>query len=393
MRRKLVLLLACVLVLAAVLSLAGGCGCDKEEPVGEEPAISFITPDTGPAGTQLTVVGDKFGATQGNGAVQVGEELADVVSWSDVEVAVKLPADLKVAEYSVIIVTDSGDSNSVPFTVTAGSSPDRKGGDIESITPVQAMLDWAQKKGIDTNGMTFSVVKVSQTDPKWKIDKGSRPGFGVIFFLLHEENGNWVVKDEGSQLTPQELEADGAPADLWNTPQAETQAEATWNYMRAQGIDPAAYTITVTRTSAIDPNWEMGLAQKAGAQSLQIVFHRENGSWVVKGMSPNYTSAQLAQIGVPKDLTHTATEAQAISNWITSGNAPPGVTAAGWQLSVVKVSRIDPDWEIVKGVQEPGAGTMYFVLYWQNDQWVVKDDGGTMTRQDLNTPGMPADLP
>lgn len=392
MRRKLVLLFACFLVLATVLSLASGCG-EKEQPTGGEPIVSFISPDTGPAGTQLTVVGEKFGATQENGAVQVGKELAKVVSWSDVEITGTVPTDLAVAEYGVIVVTGGGESKEVPFTITRSSSQDPKGGDIEYITPIQAMTEYEAKKGVDTAGMTFSVVKVSQADPKWKIDKASKPGFGSIFFLLHQENGNWVVKDDGAQLNPQELQAEGAPSDLWNTPQPETQAEAVWNYMRAQGVDPAAYTISVARASIIDPNWEMGLAQKTGAQSQQIVFHKEGGTWVVKGTSPSYTPDQLAQMGVPGDLTHTATEAQAISNWVTAGNAPPGVTAAGWQLSVVKVSMIDPDWEIVKGVQQPGAGTMYFVLHWENNQWVVKDDGGTQTRQDLNTPGMPTDLP
>ena len=392
MRGKFVFVLACLLVLAAVLAFASGCG-KKEQPAGGEPTVSFITPDTGPAGTQLTVVGEKFGAAQGDGAVQVGKELATVVSWSDVEIAAKVSADLAVAEYGVMVITDAGESKEVPFTVTKSSAPDRKGGDIEHVTPIQAMTDYEAKKGVSTEGMTFSVVKESTADPKWKIDKASKPGFGAIFFLLHEENGNWVVKDDGSQLTPQELQAEGAPSDLWNTPQTETQAEAVWSYMRAQGVDPAAYSISVTRTSTIDPNWEMGLAQKPGAQSQQIVFHKENGNWVVKGMSPGYTSDQLAQMGVPRDLIHTATEAQAISSWMTAGNAPPGVTAAGWQLQVVKVSRIDPDWEIVKGVQAPGAGTMFFVLHWENNQWVVKDDGGTQTSQDLNTPGMPTDLP
>ncbi|MCJ7744785.1 MAG: hypothetical protein MUP40_00655, partial [Actinobacteria bacterium] len=94
----------------------------------------------------------------------------------------------------------------------------------------------------------------------------------------------------------------------------------------------------------------------------------------------------------PKDLAHSNTEAQAIATWIQSGHAESGVTSTGWTLKVVKSSKADPDWEIVSGTQAGYQSTMYWLLHWEGNQWVVKDDGGTLTQQDLNSPGMANDL-
>jgi len=125
---------------------------------------------------------------------------------------------------------------------------------------------------------------------------------------------------------------------------------------------------------------------------MTVVLHKVSGNWTVVFMGNNPTYDQLVQLGVPKDLAHSNTEAQAIATWIQSSHAEPGVTSTGWTLKVVKSSKADPDWEIVSGTHAGYQSTMYWLLHWEGNQWVVKDDGGTLTQQDLNSPGMPNDF-
>jgi hypothetical protein len=50
------------------------------------PNITAVSPTNGGAGTQVTVTGSGFGATQGSGTVWLGTTLGSVVSWSDSQV-------------------------------------------------------------------------------------------------------------------------------------------------------------------------------------------------------------------------------------------------------------------------------------------------------------------
>ena len=386
--KRLIVLVACCSAL--VLILAVGAGCGKKGP-----SITSIAPDTGPAGTEVKITGENFGTSQGDGVVHVGTGVADVVAWSELKITVKVPSGLPAAAQGISVLTDAGESNQVDFTVTGAQpqQPERKEGEVEHISAVQAMIAFEQSKGVSTDGMIFSVVQISEKDPNWKIDEATKAGAPPIYFLLHNENGNWVVKDDGTALSKAELQAKGAPSDLYGTPTPATQAQAFQDYLKKQGIDPTGMTVTVTRVSKTDPTWQEGVVRKAGVQDIAVtlvIFHKVGGNWTVVAMGTGLTDAELTNLGVPRDLIYTPTEAQAISTFIQSGNAEPGVTATGWALSVYKASRIDPDWEIVKGTQTGGAGVNYFVLHWENGQWVVKGDGGQVTAGSI--PGMPSDV-
>ena len=387
--KKIGLLVACFLVLALIFAMGAGCGKKKG------PSITSIAPDTGPAGTEVKITGESFGTTQGNGVVHIGSGIAAVVAWSDTKLTVKVPTGLEAATQGLTVLTDAGESNEIEFTVTAGQAnqPERQEGEVEHVSAVQAMVTFEQQKGVSTEGMTFSVVQISNSDPNWKIDEATKTGSPPIYFLLHNENGNWVVKDDGTALTKAELQAKGAPSDLYGEPSPATQAQAFQDYLKKQGIDPTGMSVTITRVSKSDPTWQEGIANKAGVQDLmasKVIFHKVGGNWTVVAMGTNFTDADLTKLGVPRDLIYTPTEAQTISTFIQSGNAEPGVTPTGWGLSVYKVSRIDPDWEVVKGVQTGVAGVDYFVLHWENGQWVVKDDGGQVVAGSI--PGMPGDI-
>ena len=389
--RRILATVASALAVLVVAAIGAGCGSSGG---GAKPSISALIPDTAAVSAEVQIVGQSFGSSQGTSVVHFGTQIAPVSAWADSQVTVRVPSNLGAATWPVTVQTNAGGGNEMDFTVVSdGKQPDRKSGQIEQVTAAQAMTAYEQKKGKDFSGYTFSIVQVSDKDPKWKVDVAIKSGQPSIYFLLHQENVDWVVKDDGTALTKAQLTAAGAPSDLYGTPSATSQYQAVVNYMTKQGISPSGVSVVVTRTSITDPSWELGLATQAGQPDQVVVLHKVNGNWTVVAMASNLTYDQLINLGVPKDIAHTNTEAQAIVAWIQAGNAPPGVTATGWALSVVDVSTVDADWEIVKGVQNPGAGTMYFLLHWENGQWVVKDTGNALTPQEINAPGMPSDLP
>lgn len=399
-KRRVAVAFVCCIAMIAALALAGGCGenGEKGEETTDKPTIQFIDPETGAVGSEFKLMGENFGTKKGDGEINIGGKAAEAVAWSGTKITAKVPSGLAAATYGVILTNSLGESNEMPFTVVEGEKkqPEGKEGQAEHVTAAQAMIEWLSKQGKNTAGYQFSIVQVSNKDPNWKIDKASKTGESDIYFLLHLESGNWVIKDDGTALTKDQLTAKGAPDDLYSVsppkPQGTSQTQAVVDYMKSKGMDATGVSVAITRNSRTDPSWVLGVVRKSGQPDQQVVFHKEGSNWVVKGMAQSYTYDQLVSMGVPKDIAHSDTEAQAIASWIKAGNAPPGVTAEGWGLSVISVSRTDPDWEIIKGVQEGQAGTMYFLLHWENDNWVVKDDAGELSPQQLTAPGMPPDL-
>ncbi|HVP51612.1 MAG TPA: putative Ig domain-containing protein, partial [Terriglobales bacterium] len=84
------------------------------------PQIDVVSPTAGVAGTQVTIAGTGFGATQGSGNVWLGSTYGTVVSWSDTQVVATVASG---AKSGVAQVLQGGVwSNSVNFTV-GGASP------------------------------------------------------------------------------------------------------------------------------------------------------------------------------------------------------------------------------------------------------------------------------
>lgn len=395
MRGKRLLAVTVLFILVALVAALAGCGGKTEEESSKKPVVIAVAPESGAAGSQFEIIGDRFGDTQGDGVVRVGSKVSDVAAWTATRITVKVPSGLSATTQSVTVLTSEGASNYVEFSVIGGQGqqPERKEGQLENVTAAQAITEFEKKKGKDVSGMTFSIVQISEKDPNWKVDAAYMPGQPTIYFLLHKENGNWVVKDDGASLTKKELAANGAPGDLYGAPLPASQSDAVISYMKKQGMNPAGVQVVITKISNFDPAWEIGLARQAGQPDQIVVLHKEGSNWVVKAMGSNFTSDQLVALGVPKDITHTPTEAQSIIAWIQAGNAPPGVTATGWNLKVIKVSKLDGDWELIQGTQQVNPQPMFFLLHWENGAWAVKDTGGALNKQELSSAGAPADLP
>src|SRR6185437_1461406 len=53
--------------------------------------ISSITPTNGPVGTQVTVTGTAFGASQGTNVLTFNGQVASVSSWTDTQIVATAP--------------------------------------------------------------------------------------------------------------------------------------------------------------------------------------------------------------------------------------------------------------------------------------------------------------
>jgi hypothetical protein len=303
MRGKIWLVATVAAVLVVSLSFAAGCGGKNKPSV--KPELSTLDPISGPAGTRVMIIGADLGTTQGDSVVHVGDKVAQASAWSDTEVTVKVPDGLSKDVQGVTILTPQGESNEVSFAVTApGPAPDRPETQVEHPTPASAMQAWMKKQGVDVNGWTFSVVKQSKTDPNWKIDEAVKSGNANEYFLLKKVDNNWTVIDEGAAITPQELQGDGAPGDLWEqlpTPAPQTQQQVISDYLKANGVDLSAASVTFVAQSKSDPTWELfqvSFPPESQMATEYMVVHQEGGKWVVK----NYASDVDSTPGLPADL-------------------------------------------------------------------------------------------
>ena len=80
------------------------------------PAISSLSPTSGPVGTSVTITGSSFGASQGTSTVTVNGTSANPTGWSATSIVVPVPRGSTTGN---VVVTVSGlASNGVLFTVT-----------------------------------------------------------------------------------------------------------------------------------------------------------------------------------------------------------------------------------------------------------------------------------
>jgi hypothetical protein len=83
------------------------------------PAITNVSPTSGPAGTLVTISGGAFGSAQGTGSVWLGSGYAPVVSWTNTQVVVTVPP---IATSGNVQVQQGGIwTNGLPFYVNTAT--------------------------------------------------------------------------------------------------------------------------------------------------------------------------------------------------------------------------------------------------------------------------------
>jgi IPT/TIG domain len=195
---------------AIVLLSMAVSGCGKKPA----PSISSVSPSSGQVGTEVTISGSDFGATQSNSTVNFGSASATAVSWSDSEIEAEVPEELDAGENDVSVTTAGGTSETATFEVTKEKNESQDGDQAAKNTPEEAIVEFLKKQGENPEGSTFAEYKVSKQDPNWVIySETSHPGppVDLPMFLLHEVNGEWTVLTWGTDIFPQEY---GGPSDL-----------------------------------------------------------------------------------------------------------------------------------------------------------------------------------
>lgn len=188
--------------LAAVALLA--CGCLGEEPLPEPGVhVTEISATSGVQGSELTLTGVEFGDKQGDSSVMVGDKKADVVSWGQNEIKVKVPEGLEVGKALVYVKKDGEKSEQYGFIVLDANM---------SQSPYGAVLSYmAGTMNDEPSRFKIRLAKTSQTDPDWQQYEVTLPDGTVSpdWVTVHKEDGRWVVK------TAEELKKEG-PQDLVN---------------------------------------------------------------------------------------------------------------------------------------------------------------------------------
>src|SRR5437016_3165961 len=111
--------------------LQGGVWSNTVNLTVSTPNITSVTPTTAIAGTQITITGTGFGASQGSGTVWLGSTYGGVVSWDDTQVVANVASG---STTGVAQVLQGGVwSNTVNLTI--GSGPN-----ITSVSPTSAAI-------------------------------------------------------------------------------------------------------------------------------------------------------------------------------------------------------------------------------------------------------------
>ncbi|MFH1723574.1 MAG: LamG-like jellyroll fold domain-containing protein [Elusimicrobiota bacterium] len=83
------------------------------------PQFHALSRGSGPSGTELTLTGSGFGASQGSGYVRLGGNDIPVMSWSDGEVTVRIPEGSPLGTQAVVLKAERGpEVGGFRFTVT-----------------------------------------------------------------------------------------------------------------------------------------------------------------------------------------------------------------------------------------------------------------------------------
>jgi IPT/TIG domain len=168
-------------------------------------SITSISPNNGLAGTQVTIMGSGFGATQGNGNVWLGTAPAIVNSWSDGEVIATVAAVATTG--NALILQNGAMSNAIQFTINlpqiTGISPNTgSAGTVVTITG--SGFGSAQGSGTVLIGSAYgSVIGWSNTEVTASVAENAVSGIVQIQQNGSSSNGiGFIVPQSFGSGTP-----------------------------------------------------------------------------------------------------------------------------------------------------------------------------------------------
>jgi hypothetical protein len=101
--------------IVTLFSSTGGTATTKITILPPPPTITSLSPTSGSPGTTVLIDGFNFGSQQGTNNISIGNQLAQIISWDNERIAIKIP-NVAPKKYPLQIITTSGKAKST-FTV------------------------------------------------------------------------------------------------------------------------------------------------------------------------------------------------------------------------------------------------------------------------------------
>src|SRR5437867_3409253 len=297
------------------------------------PNVTSVTPASGTAGTQITIIGSGFGATQGTGRVTLGTAYGVVVSWSDTQVVATIAPGS--SSGTAQIIQGGLSSNSVNFTVITPM--------ITSVSPTTATAGTqvtisgsgfgpAQANGKVWLGTAYgSVVSWSDTQVTATVATGSAAGTAQIL-----QNGVW------SNSLPFST---GLPQINTVTPASAVPGSQVTISGSSFGTSQGAGTLRLGSSNGLVVSWSdtqiVGNVASQSVTGIVRVTQNEVSSNSIRFVVPTVGSANNAFL-VPSVLSMIVGETHSIQALDTHSQPIPSLTWTSSDSTVVSLSTDDP---------------------------------------------------
>ncbi len=358
-----------------VVVTVGGVASNELSFTVTSPAITSVSPTSGPAGTLVTISGAAFGSAQGTGSVWLGSGYAPVVSWTNTQVVVTVPS---IATSGPVRVQQGGIwSNTLPFLVNiatisnvspasgvAGTQVTITGSGFGSVqgngqvwlgTAYGLVQSWSDTQivAVVASGTTFSSAQAQQQSLAARARAERKTRLGAL--------SGRVERRSDAQVAPRDAGGSGSGAQVlqhgvWSQP-----APFSVNILQITDVSPAlagpgtAVTITGTGFGASQGSGSVWLGSMAGLayswSDTQVVAAVATGSLtgIVRiqqgGAWSNALTLTLpgnTTILVPNLLNMVVGDTATIQDSSLSGQPLTGLTWTSSDPTVVSLSTDDP---------------------------------------------------
>ena len=276
------------------------------------PTISGVNPSSGPIGTQVTIIGTNFGATQGSNFVSTGAGSAPVDSWSDMSIVITIPASLAGFANALISVSvNQLSSNQTNFGIISTpniSSINPASGPIATLATITGTnFGAAQNTSTVTfNGIPAATASWSPTSIKAFVPSGVVAGPASVVVTVGGQASNAVVFN---------VSIPTAPANLTATAASSTQINLSWTAATESGGTISSYLVERCQTAGCSNFVQVGTSttttfSDTGLTGSTSYSYRVRASDALSNLGPYSTiataSTPAATPTAPTNLTATA---------------------------------------------------------------------------------------
>jgi IPT/TIG domain/Beta-propeller repeat len=298
---------------------------------GSGPTISSVSPSTALAGTQVTVTGSGFGASQGASKILLGTTFGSVVSWSDGQIVATVP--LGSSSGNAEVFEGLATSNTVPFNVvtpTITSISPTSGPAGTQVTISGSGFGTSQGNGNAWLGTAYGLV-VSWSDSQVVATVASGSGSGYAQIL---QNGVWSNSLALSTGTPNITSISPSSG-----------AAGTQITISGSGFGSSAGTLQLGTEPGAVSSWTDSqiIATVASGSMTGIVEVQQNGltSNALRFVVPTQGNGNAVTLS-PSLLNLLVGQTQTVQALSPTGTEVTGLTWTSSDSTVVSLSTDDP---------------------------------------------------